>query len=401
MSRVSPGNLRDAILLRMIPWLNGFWPLRSRVEGGSHRPAMPDHRGLAVTLADEGPRIGGLHHAGRGMDGPLSHQAAATRSRRGGGTPGSIPIRRIISVAGFLIRLTAQVLEWAAGLLYRLAMAFDGLLPALLAPTELSRLIRQHYRKQYAAGVAALMDEPLDRELEPWEREVADRYALAQGRLLVLGAGMGREAMALTRRGLSVVGLDTDGTALRMAVESARRLGVAIRFLQADFARLPFRQASFDYALLASTMYSAIPGRVERQRWLRDLSRILSPGGLAVLSVLTEREPRGRLKSLLDVLNRWVVMLPGTNPAYQPGDTCAGGHFLHAFQSQQELQAELEETGITIRELDWPRGFVVLAAAETDPADAARSFPHPVEHAQGAPRRPSTGQATGGTLYLR
>ncbi len=261
---------------------------------------------------------------------------------------------------GFLIRSIAQALERAGGLLQRLALWLDGLLPALLAPDQLTRLTRRHYQRSYSSSVIALVDEPHFSELEPWERDVADRHSLVNGRLLALGTGIGREAFAMARRGLSVVGIETDATALHAATRIARRLGQDVRFVRADLARLPFHPASFDFALLASVMYSAIPGRTQRQVWLCDLFRILAPKGLVVLSFLTEQEPRARMTRLREAVARQLVRLPGANRAYQPGDTCPQGHFLHAFQTEQEVRQELEEAGVVVRELDWKRGFAVV-----------------------------------------
>ncbi len=261
---------------------------------------------------------------------------------------------------GFLIRLAAQTLERTGGLLQRLALFLNGLLPALLTPDALARLTQRHYQRSYSSTVTTPVDEPHFYELEPWEREVADRHCLAHGRLLVLGSGLGREAFAMARRGLSVVGIETDATALTAAAHRARSFGHGVWFVRADLAHLPFRPASFDAALLTSVMYSAIPGKTQRQRWLRDLFRALAPTGLAVLSFLTEQEPQARMTHLREALARRLARLPGANPAYQPGDTCPYGHFLHAFQTEQELREELEEAGVLIRELDWKRGFTVV-----------------------------------------
>ncbi len=261
---------------------------------------------------------------------------------------------------GFLIRLAAHTLERTGGLLQRLAQFLNGLLPALLTPDQLVHLTQRHYQRSYSSTVAAPVDEPHFCELESWEREVADRHFFANGRLLVLGAGLGREAVAMARRGLAVVGIETDTTALAVAARTARNLGHDVWFVQADLRALPFRSASFDSALLASIMYSAIPGKAQRQIWLHELFRILSPTGLAALSFLTEQEPHARMIRLCEALARRLARLPGANPAYQPGDSCPQGHFLHAFQTEQEISRELEEAGVLIRELDWKRGFAVV-----------------------------------------
>jgi len=56
-----------------------------------------------------------------------------------------------------------------------------------------------------------------------------------------------------------------------------------------------------------------------------------------------------------------VITFPGSNRAYQTGDTCAQGHFLHAFGSEEELREELRQPGVTLVDLDWNRGYAVVA----------------------------------------
>ena len=55
------------------------------------------------------------------------------------------------------------------------------------------------------------------------------------------------------------------------------------------------------------------------------------------------------------------MKLPGANASYQPGDTCAQGHFLHLFATEEEIRSELTETKATIVALNWPNGFAVVS----------------------------------------
>ena len=48
-----------------------------------------------------------------------------------------------------------------------------------------------------------------------------------------------------------------------------------------------------------------------------------------------------------------LAKLPGTNPAYQPGDECPAGHFSHTFQGAAEIRGELVGAGVIARELSW------------------------------------------------
>lgn len=49
-----------------------------------------------------------------------------------------------------------------------------------------------------------------------------------------------------------------------------------------------------------------------------------------------------------ETINRWLIRLPEANRLYQPGDTFTQSHFLHAFQSEQELREKLSESGVVV-----------------------------------------------------
>jgi len=264
-------------------------------------------------------------------------------------------------VAGNLIRMLAKGLESVGGLCQRLAALLSNLLPAVLSPGDLTTLIKHHYDRSYAHTVQHFTTDVYEWTLEGWEQEAMLRHGIASGRILVLGAGVGREAIALAQRGLNVTGLDINGIALQVARKTARRLPVPAQFVQADFLHLPFAPVHFHYAIMSGIMYSAIPGRVRRQAWLAHLAQHLVPEGMAILQFLIDRFPPSRAQRVSDAMNRVLATLPGGNPTYQPGDRCAQGHFLHAFQQESEIQEELKEAGVQIRELNWRQGFAIVS----------------------------------------
>jgi len=130
-------------------------------------------------------------------------------------------------------------------------------------------------------------------------------------------------------------------------------------------------------------MYSATPGRSRRLAWLRDLTRVLVPGGLALLGFQPRIEPPGRLERLCTRLNRTLLRLPGANRAYQPGDDCTGIHFLHTFEDEAEVRAEVTEAGLAVRELDWSRGCAVVEVPGWTRQGAPATSPSPDSFGQG------------------
>lgn len=72
-----------------------------------------------------------------------------------------------------------------------------------------------------------------------WKQEAAfvsvvDRFLRVPARILELGCGLGRTAVALSRRGYIVTGLDRDDRMLAIAKANAARLRYRVRFVDGD-----------------------------------------------------------------------------------------------------------------------------------------------------------------------
>jgi len=269
-------------------------------------------------------------------------------------------------IVGNLVEWLARTCEVLGDFFERLSRFFNGLLPALLSPHQLSSLLTENYRIMYRdymeTGFYAGLDWKMDCYLDPVETRILDQYHITSGKLLVLGCGWGRESIAISRRGVRVVGQDINFSAVRKAQELARAAGVAACFHQADYLELPYAPSSFDFALLSNSMYSAIPGISRRQAWLANLGRLLKPNGLAILSFHPDRLKASRLRRVCAKLNEKMVKLPGANTTYQPGDDLLGKrHFIHWFQDKNEIRKELDGAGVTILKLDWDKGMAVVA----------------------------------------
>jgi SAM-dependent methyltransferase len=118
-------------------------------------------------------------------------------------------------------------------------------------------------------------------ENKPFDRELLDRFArevAGRGPVCDLGCGPGHVTRYLHERGVDVFGLDLS---LAMVVE-AQRLNPAIPFHQGDMHALDAPDAAWaGIAALYSLIH--IP-RAEQVGVLRELRRVLMPGGLLLLS---------------------------------------------------------------------------------------------------------------------
>jgi ubiquinone/menaquinone biosynthesis C-methylase UbiE len=222
-------------------------------------------------------------------------------------------------------------------------------------------LIRNHYDRSYQDVGGRLPETSYKWTLESWEEDVLARHKMTSGTILVLGAGVGRESIALAQRGFLIVGLDINRESLCVASQQAMAKGMRLLLAQADFLAIPIGLARVDYVFMSGIMYSSIPGRQQRQAWVRSLRTCMNEQGLVVLNFLIAREMKTRTHRFIHRLNRWLTKLPGANQSYQFGDTCSQSHFLHAFVDEEEIRSELRDAGATVDQLHWHEEYAVLS----------------------------------------
>ncbi|MFG1993278.1 class I SAM-dependent methyltransferase [Actinoplanes sp. NPDC048988] len=101
-------------------------------------------------------------------------------------------------------------------------------------------------------------------------------------RILELGAGAAAGARWLDGQGAEVVALDLSAGMLRHAAAAAGRTGVTVPLVQADALALPFAESVFD---IVCTAFGAIPFVADSAAAMREVARVLKPGGDWVFSV--------------------------------------------------------------------------------------------------------------------
>ncbi len=101
-------------------------------------------------------------------------------------------------------------------------------------------------------------------------------------RVLEVGCGSAPCSRWLATRGAHPVGLDLSAGMLRHAAAQGAATGVAVPLVQAGAERLPFADATFD---LACSAFGAVPFVAEPERVMREVARVLVPGGRWVFAV--------------------------------------------------------------------------------------------------------------------
>ncbi|GAA1548032.1 hypothetical protein GCM10009730_66450 [Streptomyces albidochromogenes] len=159
------------------------------------------------------------------------------------------------------------------------------------------------------AGVQAYYAENAGRLAQRYESvtfeevhgKVLDLLPLAPAVALDVGAGTGRDAAALARRGYRVVAVEPT----REMREVARRLyaseGVCwVEDCLPDLSRV---EGNFEVILLSAVWMHLLPG--ERERSMERMAALLAPAGLLVISLRRGDPPTDRV--MFDVLAEEVV----------------------------------------------------------------------------------------------
>lgn len=167
-------------------------------------------------------------------------------------------------------------------------------------------------------------------------------------RVLDVGTGDGTYALEAAARGARVTALDASAD---MLAEARERAGsTAVVFVEGRAEALPFADGSFD-VVVAVTVLCLVP---DRETALREMARVLAPGGRLVLGEL------GRHSSwaLERRLRGWL----------------SGSAWKHAhFWTRAELARSVEQVGLRVRDV---RGSVfyppsAFAARLVSPFDGA------------------------------
>jgi len=218
-----------------------------------------------------------------------------------------------------------------------LQAAYDGFWLGALGRESLYR-IDQHF---YDRNAAYHGDAHNLRGLMPWEDEALKSAFEGCRRLLVLGAGGGREVIALARRGYEVEGFECNQALASYAAGFLARQGctATVRYLPRD--AVPEDGQPFDGIILGWGAYMLTPGSAHRTDLLRRLRARIRPGGPILLSFWTRSTDGPRFRIAAAVAN--AVRLPLRRERVEMGDALQP-NFVHFFTAP-EVAAELRQAG--------------------------------------------------------
>jgi ubiquinone/menaquinone biosynthesis C-methylase UbiE len=157
-------------------------------------------------------------------------------------------------------------------------------------------------------------------------REIVRDGDVRGRRVMEVGAGSGRDLIALARDGATGVVLDYSPASLELVRRQAREQGLPVLLVRADALAMPFRDGTFDVVFhqgLLEHFRDPMP-------LLRENARVTARGGRVVVDVPQTFHPYTALKQVLIAFDRWFA---GWETQFTPA----------------ELEGMCRDAGLTVR----------------------------------------------------
>jgi len=223
---------------------------------------------------------------------------------------------------------------------------------------ELFRSVVDYYSKP--ESLEFYCDRVRSLGLYPPECAMVERFMSPPATVLDVGCGAGREALALTRMGYTVTGVDVTSALVEQARILASEHEMEIEFRLGDGKSLDFADASYDYILLITQMIHHVPLHANRVGLLREAGRVVKPEGRILLTyndhnIAKDHEPwgagwRSDADKADELAARYSILETGDSFTRdcqgKPSGAFGYGHQL----PREEMEAEVLEAGLEIVE---------------------------------------------------
>ncbi len=122
--------------------------------------------------------------------------------------------------------------------------------------------------------------------------------SMERAKVLDLGCGQGRDALALAKMGFKVLGIDRSKTGIQQMLQQADQLGLHLEGKTADIYQFEDFE-EFDFILLDSMFHFLKKDRENESKFLRKIISGMKPSAHLVISIMDMGSRVSILKSIL------------------------------------------------------------------------------------------------------
>lgn len=216
----------------------------------------------------------------------------------------------------------------------------EGFWLGCLSADELNAVTAEHFdQSQYYASTEHNLS-----GFFGWEKSVLDRFFQRGSRILVAGAGGGREVLALRKAGFDAEGFECSVPLVRASEQIFDRQGESeyVTFCQPD--GVPQGPRIYDGLVVGWTVYTHVPTKARRVAFLQALSERALAGSPLLVSYFA-RQSRASDDVLVHRTARlWRFLLRGRKEPLEVGDRISYARFVRSFTSD-EVEADLRAAG--------------------------------------------------------
>lgn len=171
-----------------------------------------------------------------------------------------------------------------------------------------------------------------------------DQFFRGGSRILVAGAGGGREVLALRKAGFDAEGFECSVPLVRASEQIFEGLGESKYVTLCEPDRVPEGPRIYDGLVVGWTVYTHVPTKARRVAFLRALNERSLPGSPLLISYFA-RQGSARDDVLVYRAARfWRFLLRGRKEALELGDRISYARFVRTF-TRGEVEGELRAAG--------------------------------------------------------
>lgn len=180
-----------------------------------------------------------------------------------------------------------------------------------------------------------------------WERAEDEVLGFAEtlpegAKVLDLGAGVGRHALALARGGFDVTALDAAPEGLSALRAKAEAAGLTVATDLGKMDVLPYPDAAFDHVLSWNVIYHGDEDVLRRT--IAEIARVLKPGGTFLGTMLSKRRlPVEQAKAPGREISRNTWVFEGEGDKVHPHYFCSAAELLNLFSGFEVMRLEDRE----------------------------------------------------------